>query len=81
MDSIGPSSSRQKLSERIEMISPVQQVVDQAKSEINRIKYRNKTKIQTKDSKQPRKRQRKNINKSEFKSKSTIKQKKDILGH
>ena len=81
MDSIGPSSSRQKLSERIEMVSPVQQVVDQAKSEINRIKYRNKRKNQTKDSKQPIKRQRKNINRSEFKSKSTIKQKKDILGH
>ena len=63
------------------MVSPVQQVVDQAKSEINRIKYRNKRKNQTNDSKQPRKRQRKNINKSEFKSKSTIKQKKDILGH
>jgi hypothetical protein len=73
MDSIGPSSSRQKLSQRIEMVSPVHQVVDQAKSEINRIKYRNKRKNQTKDSKQPRKRQRKNINKSEFKSKSTIK--------
>lgn len=81
MDSIGPSSSRQKLSERIEMVSPVQQVVGQAKSEINRIKYRNKRKNQTNDSKQPRKRQRKNINESEFKSKSTIKQKKDILGH
>lgn len=81
MDSIGSSSSRQKLSERIEMVSPVQQVVGQAKSEINRIKYRNKRKNQTNDSKQPSKRQRKNINESEFKSKSTIKQKKDILGH
>jgi hypothetical protein len=56
MDSIGPSSSRQKqLSERIEMVSPVQQVVDQARSETNRIKYRNKRKNQTKESKQPKK--------------------------
>jgi len=54
MDSIGPSSSRQKLSERIEMVSPVQQVVDQAKSEIDRIKYTNKRKNQTKESKQPK---------------------------
>jgi hypothetical protein len=37
------------------MVSPVQQVVDQAGSEINRIKYRNKRKNQTKESKQPKK--------------------------
>lgn len=80
MDSIEPSSSRQKLSERIELVSPVQQVVDQAKSEIDRIKYTNKRKNQTKESKQSKKCQRKNINKSGFKSKSYIKQKKDILG-
>ena len=37
------------------MVSPVQQVVDQARSEINRIKYRNKRKNQTKENKQPKK--------------------------